>query len=481
MKIKTILYIESFLLIFLSLIMVCPLVVSLIYGENDFFPLLYSIIISAVIGVILNLLFKKYKSQKLASREGFVVVSFGWIFASLIACLPFIIHGSIPDFTDAFFEVLSGFTTTGSTILTDIEVLPHGLLFWRSMTHWLGGMGIILLTLAILPLLGVGGMQLYKAEVPGPVSEKITPRITQTAKVLWGVYLLMTIVETVLLMFGGMDLFDALCHTFGTLATGGFSTKNASIGHYNAYSQYVITIFMFLAGVNFTLHYRLLLGNYKSHIKDTEFKFYFGVIIVAIILIFINTWGTVYDNVEEAFRYISFQVVAIVTTTGYGTFDFEQWNLFCQFLLVILMFIGGCAGSTGGGMKNLRIMLVLKYMYYEILKFIKPNQINLIKINNKVVPDKVMTSVIGFVIIYILIFAMGTLLMTLLGEDMVTSFSSIAATLNNIGPGLAKVGPTKNYAEISTAGKWVLNFCMLAGRLEIFSVIVLLVPATWKK
>lgn len=480
MQYRSVIHLQGLLLSSLAVTMLLPLPFSLYYGSNDHWALLASAAVTAVVGLLAYRLTEIERTLRV--REGFAIVTFGWLGFSLFGSLPYLFSGAIPSLTDAFFETISGFTTTGGTILTDIEALPHGILFWRSLTHWLGGMGIIVLSLAILPFLGVGGMQLFKAEVPGPVADKLTPRVTETAKILWGVYMLLTAVETILLMFGGMTLFDALCHTFGTMATGGYSTRNASIGAYDsAYIDYVIAFFMFLAGANFSLHYRFLRGNWKAYWEDREFLVYLGIIGFVTLLIGIDVWWNIYGNVSESFRHALFQVISIQTTTGYGTADYEQWSYSSHFLLFVLMFVGGCAGSTGGGMKVMRLYLLFKFSVSEFTRLLHPNAVVPVRMRKIAIPRDVITNILGFFVLYIFLFGCGVFLMTVLGLELVTAFGAVAATLGNIGPGLADVGPTDNYAFIPPAGKWILSFFMLMGRLEIFTVLVLFSPAFWKK
>jgi trk system potassium uptake protein TrkH len=384
--------------------------------------------------------------------------------------------------TNAFFETMSGFTTTGATILEDIEELPHGLLFWRSLTHWIGGMGIIVLSLAILPFLGVGGMQMYKAEVPGPTADRLTPRITETAKILWGVYVAFTAVEAVLLMFGGMNLFEALCHSFGTLATGGYSTRNASIGAYgSAYIDYVVIFFMLIAGTNFALHYRFIRGDWKAYFRNQEFLFFISLVGLATVVVGLDTYFNHYHNLSETVQKSLFQVSAILTTTGYGTADYEQWSFSSQFILFMLMFFGGCAGSTGGGIKMLRIHILVKFVFAEITRLIHPHAVVPVRIGKQTVPPEVVANIVGFFIMFVLIFVGSVLIMSALGLDIISSFGAVAASLGNIGPGLGSVGPTDNYAHLPVVGKWFLTFLMLMGRLEVYTVIILLSPSFWKK
>lgn len=473
-------HVLSFLLMFEAAAMLLPIPFSLYYGDADYIALIISAGITFIAGLT-GFLSTNFE-EDIRARDGFAIVTFGWIAFSLFGALPFLISGYIPSFTDAFFETMSGFSTTGATILTDIEALPHGLLFWRSLTHWLGGMGIIVLSLAILPFLGVGGMQLFKAEVPGPTADKLTPRITQTAKILWGVYAGISLVEVILLMFGGMSLFDALCHTFGTMATGGFSTKNASIAAFDsAYIDYVITFFMILAGTNFALHYRVVTGDWKAYFRNREFTFFLSIIGVAFLIIGLDTFFTRYDNPGNALQYTLFQVVSIVTTTGYGTADYELWSFSSQLMLFFLMFVGGCAGSTGGSLKVVRIYVVFKFIYSEFIRLMHPHAVVPVRIGDNTVPRDALTNMIGLFILFVLIFIFGSLVMAMLGLSMDSAMGSVAATLGNIGPGLGSVGPTDNYAHIPGAGKWLLTLFMLMGRLEVFTVIILLAPTFWKK
>jgi len=478
---KVILNTLSTLIIFLALSLVPPAIISWVYGGGDFSSFIITIIISLVIGFSLFLVTRNH-GQELRAKDGFLIVTFGWTIFSLLGALPFFISGFIPSYTDAFFETMSGFSTTGATILTDIEALPRGLLFWRSLTHWLGGMGIILLSLAILPLLGVGGMQLFKAEVPGPSPDKLTPRIKHTAELLWGVYLLLTVLEVGLLMFGGMDWFDSVCHSFGTLATGGFSTKNASIGHYNsAYVDYVVTFFMLLAGLNFSLHYRALRGKPKIYFKDPESLFFFAIIGAATLFITFSVWKQTGQAIETSFQQGIFQVVSIITTTGYGTADYEQWTTTSRMALLILMFFGGCAGSTGGGLKIIRSLILIKFSLNEIKRLIHPQAVLPVRVGNVVVNRDIITNVAGFYLFYVSIFVFGVLFMNMVGLDFETSLGGVAATIGNIGPALGDLGPTDNYSFIPDVGKWFLSFLMLVGRLEIYTVLIIFTPMFWKK
>lgn len=480
MNILLVLRVLGFIAFFVGASMLLALPFAFYYGDGDAMGILISAVLTLAIGGFSFIVTKK--GAEIRPKEGFAVVALSWIVFSLFGSLPYIITGSIPSFTDAFFETMSGFTTTGSTILTDIEALPHGILFWRSLTHWLGGMGIIVLSIAILPFLGVGGFQLYKAEAPGPITDKLKPRVTQTAKILWAVYAGITFLEVIMLMFGGMNLFDAMCHSFATLATGGYSTRNASIAAFDsAYIDYVITFFMILAGMNFALHFRVLMGGFKDLFNNAEFKFYISIIVIATLFIGFDTYLFHYEGLWDSLRYSLFQVTSILTTTGFGTADYELWSLSSQVILLSLMFVGGMAGSTGGGMKVLRIMLFFKFGYNELRKLIHPQAVIPIRVGNAVVSKRIMTNVAAFFIIFTLILAFSTVLMTFMGIDLETSLGAVVSCMNNIGPGIGLVGPTENYGHMPIAAKWLLSFLMLLGRLEIFTILILFVPSFWRK
>jgi trk system potassium uptake protein TrkH len=462
--------------------MIFPLIVGIIYRDQSVVPLLKSMAITVVAGLILYLIFREAKAAVVSQREGMAIVAVGWTAVGLFGAIPFYLGDGSFTFTDAFFESVSGFTTTGASVLTNIEAVSKGLLFWRSFIQWLGGMGIIVLSLAILPFLGVGGMQLYKAEVPSPVPDKLKPRIRDTAMILWKVYALISLAQVILLMLGGMDLYDALCHTFTTMPTGGFSTKNASIAHYDSvYFDCVFIFFMLMAGINFSLHYQMLRGKPLAFWRDSECRFFWGAVVLLTLAVSLNVFGSVYKSIGEALRYGAFQVVSIVTTTGYATADYELWPAMSRLILLLCMFLGASAGSTGGGMKCLRIMLCFKYCYKELFVLIHPRAVSHIKIGGKTVPDDVMRSVLGFMALYVGLFALCAVLLAGMGVDFITSFGAVAATIGNIGPGFAMVGPVENYAMIPTLGKWLLIWCMLLGRLEIYTVIILMVPEFWRK
>jgi len=450
-------------------------------GEHDFWPLVISALLAFFAGGILLMLAGRDVRKNIGKRDGYVIVSLAWVVISIFGALPFFLSGVISGYASAFFETISGFTTTGATILTDIEAVPKGLLFWRSMTHWIGGMGIIVLSLAILPFLGIGGMQLFIAEVPGPTPDKLHPRITQTAKRLWGIYVLLTVVETALLMTGGMNLFDGLCHAFGTMATGGFSTRNDSIAAFSPFIQYIITIFMILAGTNFTLHYIALHGKVKDIWKNEEYRYYIFSILGSTAFIAAILFINHHEGFEKSFRDALFSVVSILTTTGFITVDYLMWPNVLWFIIFLLMFVGGSAGSTGGGIKVVRQLLLFKNSLLELKRLMHPQAILSVRMNNKTVSQDIIFNVLAFFLIYMIIFAAGTFVMSLVGLNFESAIGSTAATLGNIGPGLGMVGPVGNYAEIPAVGLWFLSFLMLLGRLELFTVLILLSPAFWKR
>jgi len=479
MNLRATLSVLGGLLVFLGLMLLLPIGFSLYYRDGAVPAFLLSSLVSMGVGAILYFLFRS--KNAISYREGFGIVTLGWLGFALVGSLPFLFSGVTPSLVDAFFESMSGFTTTGATVFTDFDEIPESIFFWRATTHWLGGMGIIVLSLAILPFLGVGGMQLFEAEVPGPTADRLSPRIQTTAKVLWGVYFLFTFAETVLLMLGGLNFYEAICHSFATMATGGFSTEAASVGHYtNRFVHWVITFFMLLAGINFSLHFQALRGRIRNYWKSEEFLFFLTVLGASFLVIFFLNrpdYGNVHANACDT----AFQVVAISTTTGFGTADYEQWHVLSQYVLVVLMFLGGCAGSTGGGMKIVRVLLLVKHAWIQIFRLIHPRGVRLLKIDHKPVPDEVMQSILGFFALYIGLFVVASVLMTAFGLDLVTAGASVVACLSNIGPGLGDVGPTDNYAHIPIAGKIILSLCMLLGRLELFTVLVLFFPSFWRK
>ena len=481
MNIKIILKVMGFLLIVEGVAMLLALLVALLYQGNDIPAFIISASINIGVGGILIWATKNARKE-IGKKEGFIIVSLVWIIFSFFGSLPYIFSNSIPNFTNAFFETISGFTTTGSSILNDIEALPHGILFWRSITQWLGGMGIIVLSLAILPVFGIGGMQLFMAEVPGPTPDKISPRIRQTAKTLWVIYLGFTVVETLLLWIGGMTIFDAVCHSFTTMATGGFSTKQASVAFWlSSFIQCVIVVFMFFAGTNFTLSYLALKGRFRSVIKDEEFKYYGLFVIAFTLIIFVGLLVTSSLDIEPAFRDSLFQVVSIITTTGYATADYLLWSPTLTIIIFALFFFGGSAGSTGGGIKIMRIVLLLKNSYYELRRMLHPNAVIPVKFNKHSVDSKIITNVLAFFMLYFIIFGFSTVIFMLFENDMESAMGAVATSLGNIGPGLGNVGPAENFAHVHPFGKWFLSFLMLLGRLELFTVLVLFSPTFWKE
>jgi trk system potassium uptake protein TrkH len=479
MNLRAVLNVLGALLVFLGLSCALPIGFSIYFADDDFLALAQAALLTVGVGGILHFLNRQHSELRI--REGFAIVTFGWIISATAGALPFCFYGNL-TFTDAYFEIMSGFTTTGASILSNIEALPHGLQFWRCFTQWLGGMGIIVLSVAILPALGVGGMQLFKAEVPGPSHDKLKPRVQETAKTLWGVYVLLSGAETALLLLGGMNLFEALCHTFTTMATGGFSTRNASIGAYgHAYIDGVITFFMILAGTNFALHYSALHGRVSEYWRDSEFRFYLGIIAVFVIVILFDLLLRTGSSFGQALMQSSFQVASIVTTTGFATADFEKWPGLSQLLLMMLMLIGGCAGSTAGSVKAVRILIIFKYAFAELKRLIHPNAVIPVRLNGKTVSQEVIVKVLGFSVLYVVLLAVAAVLLCLMQIDLPTAVTGVMATLGNVGPGFGTVGPTENYGHLPVMAKWLLSFCMLLGRLEIFTVLVIFGRDFWIK
>jgi trk system potassium uptake protein TrkH len=433
------------------------------------------------VGSALYFPFRRCKKQKIRHREVFFVVSITWLASTLFGALPYLLSGSLDSVTNAFFEATAGFTTTGATVLTDIEALPEGVLFWRSLTQWLGGMGIILFALAVLPFVGAGGMQLFKAEVPEITVDRLRPRIIDTAKALWYIYASLTAAAFLLYLVGGMGVYDAVCHAFTTLAIGGFSTKNASFGHFQSpFIDGVCTVFMFLAGINYSLYYYGIRGDVIRFWRSSEFKFYLTAILGAVVLVTLNNLSA-YPDIWMSLRYSSFQAVSIMTTTGFTTTDYEAWAPFCQVILLFSMFFGAMIGSTGGGMKQIRVLLMLKQGYRELYQLIHPRAMTTLKLDGKHVTKEILGSIWGFLFLFLIICVLGTIIMAALGMDMITAFSTVVSATSNVGPAFGEAGPTDGYHGLPTAGKWVLMFCMFAGRLEIFTFVVIFVPRYWKK
>lgn len=473
-------YVLGALLLIEGAFLFISLIISLIYFDSDWRALLISSGLTISVGALMMLLSRK-SDKNFGKREGYIIVSLVWIIFSIFGSLPFLISGAIPSITDAFFETMSGFTTTGASILNDIESMPRGLLFWRSITQWMGGMGMIVMSLAILPMLGIGGMQLFIAEVPGPTADKIHPRVKETAKRLWGIYIFFTLSEMILLMFGGMDWFDAINHSFTTMATGGYSTKQASVAAFNPYIQYVIILFMFIAGTNFTLSYFVLKRKPIKLIQNEEFRYYLGFVLGFTFLVFMVLVFAHGRPIEKSFRDALFQIVSLITTTGYATDDYLLWGAFGLVLAFSVMFIGGSAGSTGGGIKVVRIVLLIKNAALEFKRLVHPNAIIPVRFNKNAVQSDIITNVQAFVIFYILMFVVGAVAMSALGMDLDSAMGASIASLGNIGPGIGSVGPVENFYHIHPIGKWVLSFLMLIGRLELFTVLILFSKAFWKK
>ena len=441
-----------------------------------------TILIGLAVSIVLLAIFrfKKNEFKKINAKDGLAIVGLSWIYLSVLGALPLYLSGVTATYVDAFFEITSGFTTTGASIFADVEVLPRGILFWRSLTQWLGGMGIIVLYIALLPALGANAYQLYKAEAPGVSLERIEPRIKETAKSLWAIYFMLSIIEVALLFGGGMTFFDALCHTFSTMATGGFSTRNASIGAYSPYIQWVVIIFMFLAGTNFIIHYQLMRGRPKVLKYNEEFKIYL-LLVITMASFFAATLFFAQSSTDPI-RDSAFQVVSTITTTGFITTDFDVWPAPLRFAILLLMIIGGCGGSTAGGMKLIRFFIGIKVAFRSIVQTLFPNVIMPIKVDDKSVPQEVINAVMSYFIIFMFLFLTGALLFSIVeNADIETSLSASITCLSNVGPGLSKVGPMQNYAWISSPGKMILVFLMLAGRLELYAMLVLLNPITWRK
>ena len=490
MNLKAVFNVVGILLILLAGILLVPLAVCFIYPQvpdpNHWSPRDAFTLATGFSGACGWVLWKILPSgiEKLRDREGFAIVAFSWLAITFFGALPFYLTGVCPEFVDAYFESMSGFTTTGASILTDIDSVPRPLLLWRNLMQWLGGMGIIMLSLAIFPALGIGSFHLFKAEIPGGATvERMQPRLAETAKVLWTTYVVLTLLEIVLLRFGGMDYFDAICHSFSTVATGGFSTHQASIGYFNsAYFETVIMIFMFLGGVNFALHYHLIHGNFQVVAQNPEFRFYVTMVILCIAL---ATWG-LWDHASsaslgEALRRSAFNVVSINSTTGFATDDFNLWPDYLRILIVGIMLVGGCSGSTSGSFKAIRVIILGKVVIRELQKLVHPRAVIRIKVGKKPLdPDHIM-NVMALTALFSGLTALGVILLALLGVDLTSSFTASIAALFNIGPGLGAVGPAGNYAAIPAIGKWILIVWMLLGRLEIFAIMLLFLPMTWKK
>ncbi len=465
-----------------GILMVPALICALIYGEGLQLAFVLPILLALILGTLMSV--KKPTDTSIFAKEGFVSVALSWIIMSLIGALPFVIGGYTDSFVDAFFETVSGFTTTGASILTDVEALDHGILFWRSFTHWIGGMGVLVFVMAILPQAdtrSVKLMHVMRAEVPGPKVGKLVSKISRTARIMYGIYIVMTAVQVVFLLCGGMPLFDSLLNSFATAGTGGFGIKNTSIAAYNSvYIEYVIGIFMMLFGINFNLYYFIIIGHGFQALKSEELRWYLAIITASTAIIAFDVFR-IYENVGESVRYAFFQVSSIITTTGFATYNFDTWPVLSKTVLILLMFCGACAGSTGGGIKVSRIILLIKTGLREIKYMLHPRAVVSIKMEGKAAERDVIRSATAFFIVYTMLFVVSFFVLTLAEEcDLVTGFTAVAATINNIGPGLGDVGPSGNFLAFTGFTKLLLSFDMLAGRLEIFPMIMLLAPSTWR-
>ena len=462
-------------------LLILPLIVSLIYFETfSTYAFITSIAIAVFIGLLLVAFTKKPKDNSVFAGEGFVTVAFAWIALSVIGALPFIISREIPNFFDAFFETVSGFTTTGASILTDVESMSNSMLFWRSFTHWVGGMGVLVFVMAILPSSSKGSMHLMRAEMPGPIIGKFVPKARETAKILYLIYIVLTFVEIILLIINGMSIFDSLIHTFGTAGTGGFGIKSDSLGSYTSTQQWIITIFMLLFGINFNLYYLILLKKFKSVFKSIEMWTYIGIVVASIIVISINI-SSLYNNLGDTIRNSAFQVSSIITTTGFSSVDFNKWPVLSKSILLILMFIGGCAGSTAGGFKVSRVVMLFKLVKREIKKSLHPRSVNKVRFEGKTVEETTLTSVPIYLAIYVICFISIFLLLSFEPFGFETNFSAVTACFNNVGPGFAEIGPLSSYAGYTEFSKFLLSVAMLLGRLEIFPLIIAFSFSTWSR
>lgn len=477
MNSSVIVYILGYVLKIEALLLLLPCLVALLYGETGGLSFLFTAFLCGILSIIMT--YRKPKSFVFYLKEGCIATSLSWIILSIMGCLPFVISGEIPSFTDALFETISGFTTTGASILSDVESLSYCMLFWRSFTHWIGGMGVLVFLLAIIPLSGGSHINLMRAESPGPSVGKLVPKLKHTARLLYLIYFAMTVTQIVLLLLGNIPLFDAVATALGTAGTGGFGIKNDSLGGYSPYIQWITTIFMLLFGVNFNAYYLILFGKHKNPFKIEEVRYYFLIVLIATGIISVTLSDSV-QGIEAALRHASFQVASIITTTGFSTIDFNLWSQSAQTILVLLMFIGACAGSTGGGIKVSRFIIVIKTVRREIHSYIHPRSIKKITMDNKPVDADVVNSVGVYFITFMLIFAASVFIISCEGKDMVTTFTAVAATINNIGPGLGLVGPTSNFGLLTPLSKYVLMFDMLAGRLELFPLLILFHPKIWK-
>ena len=479
MNYRLIVFIISIILRFEALFLLPPAIVGVCYGEYRNSLIFVAVAFACLIlGILTSFIGKK--DAHLHTREGFLAVSSGWIVMSLFGCLPFLLTGDIPSFTDALFETVSGFTTTGSSILTNIEAMSYSCLFWRSFTHWIGGMGVFVFLMALLPMMGGSTMNLMKAESTGPSVGKLVPKVKDTAKILYGIYIFLTILLILLLLFMGLSPFEAFTLTFGTVGTGGFGVLNSSIGSYSAAVQYTIAIFMIISGINYMAFFLLLSGKIKDALSLEEVRTYLGIIVASVVLICVNIYH-IYGNVETTFRHAFFHVASLITSTGFATVDYDLWPSFSKTIIVLLMFTGACAGSTGGGIKVSRIMILFKTIKKELSIMLHPQLVKKIKVDGHLVPHDTVRATNVFFILYFVTFGFSLLVISLDGLDFTTNFTSVLTMLSNMGPGLSKVGPSLNFSCFGTLSKYVLIFDMLAGRLELFPMFLLLLPSSWKK
>lgn len=477
---RVVLNVLGLLLLFNGMFMLLCLPATVIFNLEDVVSMGFSATATLGLGMMTWVLTRSSEKPNIRKREGFLIVTFGWVVMSISGTLPYIMSGSVVSFTDAFFETLSGYTTTGASIITDLDIVPKDILLWRSMTQWIGGMGIIVLAVAILPILGIGGMQLFVAESPGLKADKLAPKIRDTAKRLWLIYVGLTVAELVMLKIAGMTWFDALNHALTTMATGGFSTQNTSAAEFSPAIQYIITLFMFLAGTSFTLTYFALVGNVKKVLENEEFRFYTGIILLTTVGVSIVVASVSDVGFEKAFRDSIFQIISLITTTGFVSADYTSWTSFITMVFFILLFFGGSAGSTAGGVKIVRHIILVKNSILELKRQLHPSAIIPVRLNGRAVDQSITYNVVAFIMTYIIIFALGSVVMTMFGVDLLTAMGSVATSLGNVGPGIGNVGPMDNFAWLPAGAKWFLAILMLVGRLELFTVLILFTPYFWR-
>ncbi|GAA0758041.1 TrkH family potassium uptake protein [Clostridium sartagoforme] len=480
MNYKIVLKIIGNVLVYEALLLLLPFAIALTYSGEDANSFLITIAITLIVALVLRNI--KIKDKSMYAKEGFLTVGLAWIAIAAFGALPFVISGSIPSYIDAFFETVSGFTTTGATILTEVESLPKGILFWRSLTHWIGGMGFLIFVLALVPTIGSNSIHLLKAESPGPNPGKIVPKIRETAKILYIIYLVLTIIQTILLILSGLSVYDSVIHALGTAGTGGFSNMNLSVGAFNnPAAEWIITIFMIIFGVNFSLYFQLIKGNIKGFFKNEELKYYLLIVLVSIVFIAINIIDFNNGNIGLSIRQSSFQVASIISTTGYATTDFNLWPSLSKTIIMILMIVGAMAGSTAGGIKTIRLVIMLKAVRRGIDKILHPKRIQSVKIDGKVVDEETISGVLLFIAAYSVIYLIALFIVSFNGFDLVTNITSVLTAISNVGPGLEMVGPMGNFSNFSKLSKIVLSFCMLAGRLEIYPMLIMFSKSIWKR